>query len=299
MKRFWSGGPGALLLPFFICFVLFWAMPLIDGVRISLHSNEIAGPTHFVGMDNYRNVLGDSRYSTALKNTTVYALASIGVILPFSLWLAFVLKTAFRRLRPVLSFLLLLPAITPPIVLGTLFLLVFHGREGILNQLFVLPFGFKAINWLKDPDWILTGLILQSIWRWTGFVTFFLLCGLEGIPKSYAESSSLDGARPWQTFWRIQVPLLGPMILFVTAYLLIDAFAMFSGAYTILGNSGGTGDAGLMLVTYTYQTAFEPFNAFGRATASSLTLLPLIGLVFGMGYMLFKRFTKPMQEARS
>lgn len=296
MKRSWPGGPVSLLLPFFACFLLFWAIPLLDGVRISLHSNEISGPTHFVGLDNYRAVLSDPRHGTALKNTTLYTLASLGLILPLGLCLAFILKTAFKRLRPVLSFLLLLPAITPPVVLGTLFLLVFHGREGLLNQFFVLPFGLKAINWLKDPDWILCGLVLQSVWRWTGFVTFFLLCGLEGLPKTYEESSSLEGARPWQTYWRIQVPLLGPMILFVMAYLLVDSFAMFSGAYTILGNSGGTNDAGLMMVTYTYQTAFAPFNAFGRATAISLSLLPWMFLLLGFGYLGFKSVGRPGRE---
>ena len=85
--------------------------------------------------------------------------------------------------------------------------------------------------------------------------------------------------------------------MFVVAYLFIDSFAMFSGAYSLLGGSGGTADAGLLLVTYTYQTAFEPFNAFGRATAISLSLVP--GMVLFVLLLLYgNRWWRRLAEGR-
>ena len=258
-------------------------VPLISGVRIALHSNEIVGPTTFVGGENFGDVYEDSRYKKALTNTALYTVLSIAAIIPFALLLAHLIRQTFARLKPVFSFLFLLPSITPPLVLGILFLLVFHGRKGVLNQLFVLPLGLPYVNWLKDPDWILIALVIQAVWRWTGMATFFLVCAMDGIPTSYLEAAELDGAKPRHAFWHICLPAMRPMLLFVVAYLFIDAFAMFSGAYMLLGGSGGTQDAGLLLVTYTYQTAFEPYNAFGKATAISLSLLPwLLSVVVGL-----------------
>ena len=245
-----------------------------------MHSNEIAGPTRYVALENYHDTRSDPRYKKALLNTIKYTLLCIGVILPLALWLSHLLQHTWKPARPVFSFLLLLPSITPPMVLALLFLLVFHGRDGLLNQMFVTPFGLKAINWLKDPDWILAALVIQSVWRWTGLATFFLMSATDGIPKTYLEAARLDGAKPRQSFWHVCLPFLRPMLLFILAYLFIDAFAMFSGAYMLLGGSGGTSDAGLLLVTFTYQTAFEPFNAFGKATAISLSLVPwLVGVI--------------------
>jgi len=273
--------PGVLplLAPFFILFALFWLVPLIGGLRISMQSNTLLGEPEFVGLTHFKKVLGDRLFYLSLKNTALYTLGNLLLILPFATLLAVLLRRTWSRLRPLLSYALLLPALTPPIVLGVLFLLVFHGREGLLNQLFVTPFGLKPINWIKDPSWILPALVLQSTWRWTGFMAFFIGCGLEGLPRTTQEAASLDGAGPVRSFFAITLPQLRPVLIFCAAYLFVDAFAMFSGAYLLLGGSGGTANAGLLVVTYVYQTAFFPHNEFGTAAAMSLMTVPVLLLV--------------------
>jgi len=116
-----------LLLPFFLFFGVFWVIPLLGGLRMSLFSNEIYGPTTFVGWEHYRELAQDARYGKALRNTALYTLGSLGLILPLSLVLAQTVRMTFARLRPVLTFLLLLPGLTPPAVLALLFLLVFQN----------------------------------------------------------------------------------------------------------------------------------------------------------------------------
>ena len=155
-----------LLLPFFILFALFWLMPLIGGIELSLRSNELVGEGEWVGLQNYRELLQDERFGKAIRNTLVYTAASIVIVIPLALILAQLLQRCRPRLKPFFSFTLLLPGLTPPTVLALLFLLVFHGREGFLNRFLVTPFGFDPINWLKDPSWILPALVLQSVWRW-------------------------------------------------------------------------------------------------------------------------------------
>lgn len=264
-----------LLAPFFVLFAIFWVMPLVGGLRLSLFSNDLYGESHFVGLEHYRALLEDPRYFRALKNTLLYTIGSVALIPLLAMALAQLLKHAFSKLKPALTFFLLLPGLTPPAVLALLFLLVFHGRDGLLNRLFVMPWGFAPINWLKDPHFILPALVLQAIWRWTGLITFFFLAGMEAIPTALYEAAYLETNHRWRVFRSVTLPMLRHVMLFVAVYLVVDAFSLFSGSYVLLGGSGGTADAGLLLVSYTYQQSFT-FGKFGTAAAISLSVAPLL-----------------------
>ena len=152
--------PFLFLLPFLLFLILFWLVPLVGGVKMSLQANGI-GQAEYVGLEHYHVLAKDERFFKAIRNSFVYTLASIVVIVPLSLWLAHLLRSTFRRLRPVLTFALLLPALTPPSVLAVLFLMVFHGKYGLLNQLIVLPLGQAPISWLKDSDFIIHAVPTQ------------------------------------------------------------------------------------------------------------------------------------------
>lgn len=267
-----------LLVPFFLLFTVFWVAPLIGGLHMSLHSNALFGKPDYVGAENYQRLVNDPRFRTAIHNTLRYTIATMVVIVPLAVLLSSLLHRSWPRLKPVLSFILLLPGLTPPAVLALLFLLVFHGRNGFLNQWLVIPLGFAPINFLKDPTWIMPALVMQATWRWVGFITFFILAGRESLPRVYYEVATLETGRRWPIFSTVTFPLLQHVIVFVCIYLIVDAFAMFSGAYVLLGGSGGTADAGLLLINYTYQ-AFS-FAQFGTAAAMSLFVAPaLLGLL--------------------
>jgi ABC-type sugar transport system permease subunit len=274
-----------LLIPYFAFFLVFWAVPLVGGSWMSLLSNELYGPSHFVGLQHYRELARDPRYFHALTNTVIYTAGSILVILPMALLFAALLQMAAARLRPALTFLLLIPGLTPPAVLALLFLLVFHGHDGILNRVFVMPFGLNPINWLQDPAFILPALLLQAFWRWTGFTTLFLRAGMEGIPTALVEAAYLETNSRWRVFFSVTLPHVRHVLLFAAVYLAVDGFALFSGAYVLLGGSGGTADAGLLLVSYGYQQAFA-FGKFGTVAAMNVSLAPL--LLLGLWLCFFR-----------
>ena len=279
--------PFLLLLPFLLFLLLFWFIPLVGGLKMSLQANGF-GQTEYIGLSHYKALANDERYFTALRNSFVYTLASIVVIVPLALWLAHLLRATFRRLRPTLTFALLLPALTPPSVLAVLFLMVFHGKNGLLNQLLLMPLGLDPIDWMKDPDFILIGLVLQTVWRWTGFMTFFILAGMEGIPRVYYEAARLATGSRWRQLWHVTVPQLRPVLLFVVVYLVVDGFSLFSGAFVLLGGSGGTADAGLLTITYVFQKT--RFFEYGTASAISVSLLPVILLLL-WGCLFLRRRT--------
>jgi ABC-type sugar transport system permease subunit len=176
----------------------------------------------------------------------------------------------------------MIPGLALPGVISTLFYLFFHGKTGALNQYIIMPLGFDPVNWMMDPDFIMPSLIMQSVWRWTGLVTLFFICGLEAIPRWQFEAAKIEGVDGLQKIRQVLIPNLYHLAVFATVFLVVDGFASFSGAYNLLGGSGGIMDAGLLLVTYVYQVAFPGGSGqfdFPGAAAMSLLVVPVTALL--------------------
>jgi len=303
-----------LLFPFFGLWFVFWLVPLLFGVDLALQNpgyspdyrdtfesptEEYSGfqfnwlnspkneaveitPLKYIGLENFSRVLADEKFYKALKNTFYYVFGSMVIILPLSFILSLSLFQLSRIPRGFLVFCLLIPGLALPSVLSTLFYLFFHGRTGALNQYFVVPMGFSPINWMMDPSFIMPSLIMQAVWRWTGLVTLFFLCGLEAIPRWQWEVAKLEGVGIWMRVRKIFIPNLWHLALFAIVFLVVDGFASFSGAYNLLGGSGGIMDAGLLLVTYVYQVAFPGGSGrfdFPGAAAMSLLVVPITAFI--------------------
>ena len=274
-----------LLGPFILLWVLFWVIPLILGIDLSMQSADsgFIDPKderiEYVGLENFERALSDKKFHKALSNTFIYVVGSVLCILPLGFLLAVALFECPRILRGILAFCLLIPGLALPGAMSKLFYLFFHGKEGALNQYLIIPFGFDPINWMMDPNFIMPSLILQSVWRWTGVVALFFLCALEGIPKWHFEVAKLEGLSSLSKIRQILIPGVRKLALFVAIFLIVDGVASFSGAYTLLGGSGGMLDSGLLLVTYVYQVAFPGgsgrFNLPGAA-AMSLLVAPMV-----------------------
>ena len=298
-----------LLLPFFGLWALFWLVPIILGFDLSLQNpnqlvahwediklgNDKQGKnsfswlaggvqgvdkkkdTKYVGIKNFERILNDPKFYKSIKNTIFYVSGSVIIILPLAFALSVSLFQFSRFLRGIMVFCLMIPGLALPGILSTLFYLFFHGKTGALNQYIVTPLGFDPVNWMMDPQFIMPSLIMQSVWRWTGLVTLFFLCGLEAIPRWQFEVAKLEGIGKIQTIRQIFLPNLWHLFLFASVFLMVDGFASFSGAYNLLGGSGGMMDAGLLLVTYVYQVAFPGGSGqfdFPGATAMSLLVVP-------------------------
>ena len=290
--------PVLLLAPFFTALFVFWLVPVAGGLHLSLQSDDLFGDTSFAGLAHYRALLHDFRFWHALRNTFIYCGWVLLLVLPLALLLAHGLRRAFVRFRSPIQFCLLLPGLTPPLVLAILYLMVFNGPHGLLNRTFLAPLGIPNVDWIRDPRFIKLSLALLALWRWTGFITLIFLSGLEGIPQSYRDTARSEGASSWQVFLHVTLPLLRPVTAFVAAFLFLDAFALFEGAYVLLGGSGGTLDAGLLLVSYSYLTAFTLGN-FGSAAAMAFTALPLLMLAlwFILAQGRFKRRVRMAETA--
>src|SRR5690606_15251775 len=122
----------------------------------------------------------------------------------------------------------------------------------------------------------------------------------EGVPRAYHDAARTEGAMAWQRFRHVTLPVMRPVTAFAAAFLLLDAFVLFEGAYVLLGGSGGTLDAGLLLVSYAYFTAFT-MGSFGTAAAVSFSSLPLLlaalALILSAGRAPRRRAARTTAEA--
>lgn len=269
---------------------LFWLWPLLKAFDLSFHKNDPSGQGEFVGLDNYFYVWTDEVFLKAFANTGLYTFACLLLILPLGFLLAAKLQSMPKSWHAPLCMLLILPILTPPSVLSWIFLLVFHGEQGLLNSWFVTPLfsgktgllgpllgiseSFHYINWLKDPHYIMPALVMQASWRWLGMVAFLFHCSWSSLPLEVIQAARLDGARGFSLYAKIIAPLLKHIFVFCGVMLVIDGVAYFSGAYFLLGQSGGTGNAGLMIVTHLYNQGFR-WGYLGDACAIATSLIPL------------------------
>ncbi len=285
-----------LVGPFLFFATIFWVFPLVGGIELALEKSPQVSTSplahdRFSTFENFTRALGDSKFLHSIENTALFVSGSIVTTLVLAFLLACIILDLPAKIRGVFLFFLLVPSLAMPGTLATLFYLFFHGKSGALNQFLIIPLGFEPVNWMMDPAWILPCLILQAVWRWTGLVTLLLYCGMKAIPAWQFEVARIEGAGTWDRVRTILYPGVRHLLIFGGVFLFVDGVAAFSGAYNLLGGSGGVLDAGLLFVTYAYQVAFPGGGGrFDLPLASAMCLL-VAGSTAFLG-CLFLKFCK-------
>ena len=290
-----------LIVPFTLLWSFFWLVPLIGSFEQSLEESPqlkewFGAAGHSVWM-NYERALEDTKFIKSLDNTLIFVGSNVAITLILGFFLASALFGLTKFTRGICLFVLLIPSLALPGTLASLFYLFFHGKAGVLNQFLITPLGFEPINWMMDPDWILPCLILQAVWRWTGLMTLLLYCGMRAIPSWQFELARLEGASDWNRLRTILYPGVKHLLFFGGIFLFVDGVAAFSGAYNLLGGSGGVLDAGLLFVTYAYQVAF-PGGAgrFDLPLASAMCILVAVSTVLISWFCIYFHKQKDCQQ---
>ena len=271
--------PLVFLAPFLIVFLVFKVYPVILAVIMSFQNFQGIKSQDWVGFTNYENVFELVRFSQALTNTTVYTIGTLLVLIPLPLALAVLLDSGRVVGSTVFRVLIFLPALTSLVVAGTVFRLIL-AKDGFLNLFLENTLGMDRLRWLEVAELALPSLILIAAWRWTGINILYFNSGLVNIPQELYESASIDGASPWQMFWRITLPLLRPTTFFVVVLSIIGGYQVFVEPFILYAGGAGPGDGGLTLALLIYRTAFTSFN-FGTAAAMGV-ILALIIFVFSL-----------------
>jgi multiple sugar transport system permease protein len=271
------------ILPATLGVVIFYILPIFQAFRISfLQFTLLAPDAPFVGLDNYRAIWSDRMFFRSMTNTVTY----MAMVVTFQTMAALGLALLVKQRVKGLSFFrtaYFLPVVTSLVVVSTVWSLIYNSN-GLLNSL-LLSLGMEPQPFLNSARQALPSIAFMSIWKDVGFPMLILLGGLQTIPPELYEAAQIDGANRIQSFFRITLPLLKRVMLFVVVVTTIDAFKVFTPVY--LMTDGGPANSTIVIVFHIFRTAFRYFN-MGYAAAMSFVLLLLVLVVTSIQFRLFR-----------
>jgi multiple sugar transport system permease protein len=262
------------VLPSLVFLVLFVVYPIVAALYFSFTKYTLLEAPRWVGLDQYRDLMTDPRFVTAIGNTFVFALMTVPVGTALALLMALVID---RPLRGMTFFrtTYYLPVVSSFVAVSYIWFWIYEPQFGVLNDLFEV-FGLPRLYWLRDPSTAMLSIAILSIWKNVGYNMVIYLAGLQGIPTHLYEAAKVDGANSWQRFWKITVPLLSPTTFFVFVVYFIGALQMFVQSWIL--TQGGPLDSTLTVVYLIYQNGFE-YLKMGYAAAMSMVLFVIIALI--------------------
>lgn len=261
----------AFISPWLIGFLCFVVGPMIASLYLAFTNYDLLSSPRWVGLNNFITMFtDDKRFWTALKVTFIFVLVSVPLKLAFALLLA-VLFNGDRKGLGVYRTIYYIPSIIGGSVAVAVVWRRLFGMDGAVNSVLGY-FGVEARNWIANPDYALSTLILLVVWQF-GSPMLIFLAGLKQIPKELYESAQVDGAGRISRFFIITLPMLTPVIFFNLVMQTIDGFMTFTQSFLI--TSGGPLDKTLFYALYLYQKAFTTFD-MGYASAMAWVLLFIV-----------------------
>lgn len=277
------------VMPSMIIFTIFVFIPLAIAFVFSfLKFDMMFNHIEFQKLDNYMKLVQDGRFWNALANTILYTIFSVPLLIGIALVVAVMIKKKgwFSGFCKSVYF---IPAICSMTIVSILWSFLVNPDIGMFSYWFSL-LGFEPINVLNSPKWAMPTVILVGVWKNFGFNMVILLAGLNGIDESYYEAADMDGAKGWQKFGNITVPMLMPTLSFAVVNAIISSFQVFDQVYIM--TKGGPLFKTQTLVQLIYSTAFDSFNmGYASTIAVALFVITFIASTFT-----FKRMTKGEED---
>ncbi len=273
-KREWLAGV-LFLLPNFIGFLAFTAIPVVMGFIISLTDYSGFGNANFIGVENYIKMFQDGNFQIALKNNLVYSLSTVPLTIVFSLSLALMLN---RKLYGGGFFktIYFFPNLTSMVAVGCVWLQIFATKNGPVNQLLETMGIENPPKWFWATSTALLSIIIVVVWKQAGYYMILFMGGLKNIPAHLYESAKMDGAGPWATFWHVTWPMLSPTTFMVTILTFIASFQVFD--IINVTTEGGPGRATRVLVMEIYEQAFR-YSKMGYGSAIGYVLFLIVFII--------------------
>lgn len=264
------------MLPLIVVNTVVVLVPSLFAVYYSFTDWSGIGPSTFVGLDNYRNLLGDEEFLNGLWHNVVWTIFFLIVPMAMGLFGAYAL-TRIQRFRLLFRVLYFIPYIVASVVNASIWESILDAQSGLGNL-----FG---INPLGDPKLALWSVMLVNNWAWWGFLVVVFLAAMQGVNPSLYEAAQLDGAGPVRQFFAVTLPGIRPTFAFLGLMTIIWSFLAFDYVYVM--TQGGPAGSTDLLSTLLYRQAFTNLNA-GYASAVGV-VMALISTVVVIAYLVIRR----------
>lgn len=275
----------AFMLPAMIILGIFVFYPIIYSIPLSLTDYSVFSETKFVGLANFRRLLGDKNFHTALMNSIKFV-----IVVPILQLLSIALAVQMNKKLPgttLFRVLTYLPVVTSMVAVSIIWKFIFDG-DGLLNT-FLMNAGIitSPIRFLSSAKLALPTMMGITIWQGLGYYMMIYLSALQHFPEELVEAATLDGASSWRIFWKIRLPLLQPQIWFCSMVSLIAALGIFDVVFTLTNGSGGPNKSTYVINLYSYIQAFSKFD-FGYSAAIGM-VLAVITTIFSIIMEIYNR----------
>lgn len=268
-----------VLIPIFIEAMVFLIIPILGTIGISFTDyNPISGHIDFLGIENYKGLMGDEQFVKAFKNTLVFTIVAVLLNIIISLTMATLIsQMKSNKTRSFFRMIVFLPCMAPMVASAVVWgRSILNTKIGLVNEIIEF-FGGHHIAWTGDVHYVMISVIVFTLWADLGYNIILFSAGIDSIPADVYEAADLDGSTGWQKFRNITLPLLGRTTTFVILMTLISYFQMFA-QFSVLLFKDGPQSSGLVLTSYIYKTAFM-YKEMGYAAALSVVLFLMILVV--------------------
>lgn len=277
-----------LLLPVIVTLAIFQFYPLLETLRMGWTSEAVRNPDPgFVGTRNFQNLITEDPYFwMILRNSFIWVFSSVILQLVVGTAAALVLNASIR-FRSMWRGLLMVPWVTPTIVVGVIWRWIFEGTNSGLVNFFATTFGLtdKPIVFLASDFWVWPVLLFASTWKGVPFVTLLVLAALQSVSKDLQESAAVDGAGRISRFWNVTIPAIRPTLFTTGMISLVTTWFKFELIWAL--TNGGPGFTTSILPTYVYTWAFDRLN-YGMAGAVATLAMFIIIVVAALYALLFR-----------
>jgi putative chitobiose transport system permease protein len=270
--------PYLFLAPALLVIAIFVLYPILAVVYYSFTDYSIVTPPEWIGLQNYQELLHDSAFWLALRNSFIYL-----IVTPILIFLCVILAIVVNRQLPFINAfraLYYIPVISGSVAVGIAWRLLFD-TNGLLSST-LMWFGVlkEPVQWLAEPSFTLPIAMLLTTWMGLGYYMMIFLAGLQNIPEELYDAAVIDGCNAWQKHWHVSFPGLRPQITFVAVISSLAALEVYTEIYILTGGLGGILQSGYTMVFYLWRQAFILGHA-GKASAIAMVLL-VITLVFSI-----------------
>ncbi|WP_200806698.1 carbohydrate ABC transporter permease [Pilibacter termitis] len=272
--------------PFIIGFLMVTFIPMMVSFYYSFTDFKLGGEANITGFANYIRLFEDERFFNSVKATFIYVGLSVPLKLAFALFVAYLLT---RKIRGVTLYrsLYYVPSLIGGSIAVALVWKELFSKTGLVNVL-LNSVGMESLSWFGDKKLAMIPLVLMTVWQFGSSMIIFA-AGLKEIPSSYYEAATIDGANKLQSFFKITLPLLSPIILYNLVMQTISAFMSFTQAFVI--TKGGPQDSTNFYALYVYNHAFKYYD-MGYASAMSWVMLVVMSLVTLLIFKSSKKWVK-------
>jgi multiple sugar transport system permease protein len=263
------------LLPSLLIIAMFQIYPVFKVLDMSFYTkfDYIRDIVYKRGFDNFAYVLTDGDFYIALRNTFIYVFISVPVSIGLAIFIALLLNKNIK-LKSFFRSVYFLPFVTSTIAISVGWKWIFNTDAGLVNCI-LSSLGFHTQAFLRDSRFTMPLLILLNIWKGLGYDVVIILAGLQNIDDRYYYAAKVDGANSFRAFKKITLPLLSPIIFFLSITSLIKGFKVFDEIFVLYDKGPGPLKSGMTIVYYIFNKFYMNWQ-FSVASAASFILLVII-----------------------